>query len=53
MKLLYCNLLYDLVIYIVYNLSLVGFHVSDSSSLNVSHPGVMVYLYYFTVLFVE
>ena len=52
MIILYRDLLYYIVLYILYYLYLGGFHASDSFSLNGSHPD-MLFICIFSVSFVE
>ena len=50
MIILYRDLLYYIVFYILYYLYLGGFHASDSLSLNGSHPDMLFNLYFFSVI---
>ena len=50
MIILYRDLLYYIVFYILYYLYLGGFHASDSLSLNDSHPDMLFNLYFFSVI---
>ena len=50
MIILYRDLLYYIVFYILYYLYLGGFHASDSLSLNGSHPDMLFHLYFFSVI---
>ena len=50
MIILYRDLLYYIVFYILYYLYLGGFHTSDSLSLNGSHPDMLFNLYFFSVI---
>ena len=50
MIILYRDLLYYIVFYILYYLYLGGFHASDSFSLNGSHPDMLFNLYFFSVI---
>ena len=50
MIILYRDLLYYIVFYILYYLYLGGFHASDSLSLNGSHPDMVFNLYFFSVI---
>ena len=52
MIILYRDLLYYIVFYVLYYLYLGGFHASDSLSFNGSHPDMLFNLY-FLVSFVE
>ena len=50
MIILYRDLRYYIVFYILYYLYLGGFHASDSLSLNGSHPDMLFNLYFFSVI---
>ena len=50
MIILYRDLLYYIVFYILYYLYLGGFHASDCLSLNGSHPDMLFNLYFFSVI---
>ena len=50
MIILYRDLLYYIVFYILYYLYLGGFHASDSLSPNGSHPDMLFNLYFFSVI---
>ena len=50
MIILYRDLLYYVVFYILYYLYLGAFHASDSLSLNGSHPDMLFNLYFFSVI---
>ena len=50
MIILYGDLLYYIVFYILYYLYLGGFHASDSLSLNGSHPDMLFNLYFLSVI---
>ena len=50
MIILYRDLLYYIVFYILYYLYLGGFHASDSLSLNGSHPDMLFNFYFSSVI---